>query len=728
MLETQAKVLLKKYYGYDDFREGQKNLIDNILKGKDVLGIMPTGAGKSICYQIPALLFEGITLVISPLISLMKDQVDTLNEMGIQAAFINSSLSDSEFRHIITNVRKNTYKLIYIAPERLETEFFSQFIQSLNVSMIAIDEAHCISQWGHDFRPSYRNISKAIENLRNQPIIAAFTATATPQVKEDIIRLLNLVQPYTLTTGFDRQNLYFEVSNPEDKFSELSTYIKNNKSKSGIIYASTRKTVESICKKLNKKGYTAAQYHAGLSEKERTKNQDEFLCDNVQIMVATNAFGMGIDKSNIAYVIHYNMPKNMESYYQEAGRAGRDGGEAECILFYSPADIITNRLLIENSNDPSKKKNDYHKLNEMSSYCNTDRCLRGYILEYFGEVDSTNKCGNCGNCNNDVKATDVTVEAQKIISCIKRMGERFGSVLVAEVLKGSKNNKVITMGFDKLTTYGIMKDYSKESIKDIIAYLIAEDYLILSGQQYPVLKVSSKSTGILKGKEPLLIKRVIKTKEEKNDKKQLRSDKAYDTDLFDNLRMLRKEMATHQKVPPFVVFSDVTLKEMCRHYPRDEEALMGISGVGAAKLEKYGNQFIEAIQDYMKDKDITILEQSLENETVEKQPKKRIQKESNQDSKVISYEMFQKGLGIEEIAKERELKAMTIENHLVECAHLGMTLDYNRLIHPDEEKQVLEALKVVDGNKLKPIKESLPDHISYGTIKFVKAKKAYNQS
>jgi ATP-dependent DNA helicase RecQ len=594
MYETQSTELLKRYFGYENFRSGQNAIIENILAGTDVLAIMPTGAGKSICYQIPALMLDGMTIVISPLISLMKDQVDTLCETGISAAFINSSLSSAEFLNIVANAKTGKYKLIYVAPERLETDSFLELIQSVKVSMVAVDEAHCVSQWGHDFRPSYREIPKMLEKLPERPIVAAFTATATPMVKDDILKLLDLKNPFSLTTGFDRENLYFEVLKPENKFDQLLYYLANAKGKSGIIYASTRKTVESICDKLNKKGYPATKYHAGLSESERSDNQEDFIMDRLPLIVATNAFGMGIDKSNISFVIHYNMPKNMESYYQEAGRAGRDGEKAECILFYSGADIITNKLLIENGSEDTDKTGEYQKLNDIVAYCNTDRCLRAYILDYFGQKNIPAQCNNCGSCNNDIEQTDITIEAQKIMSCIKRMGERFGSSAVTDVLHGSNTAKIREMGFDKLTTYGIMQDYSKATIKELISFMVAEEYIELYGDQYPVLHLNRNATDVLKGNKRIYIKRLIikQRTAEVNEKTSI------DNNLFDILRSIRSRLAQQQNVPPFVVFSDATLKDMCKKLPDSSDDMLRVSGVGAFKLKKYGEEFLSAIKSY----------------------------------------------------------------------------------------------------------------------------------
>lgn len=711
MKKLQTNILLKQYFGYDDFRKGQNEIIEHILKGTDVLAIMPTGAGKSICYQIPALVFDGLTIVISPLISLMKDQVDTLCEIGIRAAFINSSLSLGEFRNVIANAKIGMYKLIYVAPERLETDSFLELVQSIQVSMVAVDEAHCVSQWGHDFRPSYRDISKMVERLPQRPVIAAFTATATPQVKDDIIKLLKLNRPFSLTTGFDRENLYFEVVKPEDKFSQLLKYLSNSRDKSGIVYASTRKTVESICEKLNRKGYPATKYHAGLSESERSKNQEDFLCDRIPVMVATNAFGMGIDKSNIAFVIHYNMPKNMESYYQEAGRAGRDGGNADCILFYSASDIITNKLLIENGSEDSDKTGDYQKLNEIVAYCNTDRCLRAYILDYFGETDTKEHCSNCSNCNSDVERTDVTLEAQKIMSCIKRMGERFGSVVVSDVLRGGNTEKIRAMGFDKLTTYGIMRDYSKDTIKELISFLTAEGYIALYGDQYPVLRLNRAAFEVLQGSKKVTIKRII------NKQKTLIDEKAaVDRGLFDILKAIRKQIADEQHVPPFVVFSDATLNDMCKKYPVSDEDMLKVSGVGAFKLEKYGRQFISAIKSYMDEHNIETDEQVYIKSKTRRVSKKEGPKA---DTRTETYELYKGGLSIDEIASRRGLAKSTIEGHLLDCLEKGMEVNSEIFFPKEMEPQILEAIKNHGHGRLKEIKEALPEEVSYGAIRFV---------
>lgn len=725
-----AVSILKKYYGYENFRPGQEEIISAILSGRDTLGIMPTGGGKSICYQIPALMLEGVTVVISPLISLMKDQVDTLKEYGVAAEVINSTLSSEAFREIMVSAREGKYKLLYVAPERLETESFLSLMDEMPIAMIAVDEAHCVSTWGHDFRPSYRRIYDLILRLPRRPIVSAFTATATPLVEEDIISLLALQSPYKYSSSFDRPNLYFEVRKPDNKLHEVQAYLKQHSGESGIIYCATRKTVDEVCERINRLGIHATKYHAGLSEKERNDNQEAFLFDTVPLIVATNAFGMGIDKPNVRFVIHYNMPRNMEGYYQEAGRAGRDGQAAECILLFSTQDIMTNRYLIENGSSMGGRSSEYEKLNSMVAYCNTEGCLRNFILNYFGQLPLEKPCDNCGNCNNNMEETDITIEAQKILSCVKRMKERFGSSQVADVLKGANTQKVRSMEFDKLSTYGIMRDYPKDTIKELIAFLIAEGYLYLEGAQYPIVRLTEASYSILKGEKTLTIKRVITKQEERKETKIERLSFVIDQLLFEQLRSKRQEIAVSKHIQPFMVLADTSLKQMASVYPTTQEELLEITGVGEYKAETYGEAFLKVINEYVEMHPLEVQRTKVVNEAIVKEKNKQdtkntvqqAKKSAPRDSHRFSYELYEQGKTISEIADERNLTEQTIENHLLKCIQEGMKVNFEDFIPKESESQIIEAIEECGATLLKPIKEKLPENISYTAIKFTIAK------
>ncbi len=746
-----AYVLLKKFFGYDNFRVGQEDIISNILSGRDVLGIMPTGAGKSICYQIPAMLFSGVTIVISPLISLMKDQVDSLNQVGIPATYINSTLSYNDYVQTIENISNNVYKIIYVAPERLDSESFLNLMQHIDISMFAIDEAHCVSRWGHDFRPSYTEIANVILNLNKRPIVCAFTATATETVKNDIISLLHLENPYILTTGFDRKNLYFGVDSPNNKKDYIKKYVLDHFDQSGIIYCLTRKTVDIIYDFLSDLGISVSKYHAGMSEKSRSLNQENFVYDKSLVMVATNAFGMGIDKSNIRYVIHYNMPRDLESYYQEAGRAGRDGDLSECILLFNRSDIVTNKFLIEQTAS-SSASNEYQKLNDMVDYCNTDKCLRRYILEYFGETPTFHECNNCSNCNSEVTTTDITIDSKKILSCIKRMRERFGIGLVTDVLKGSRSARIKTLHFDELSTYGIMSDYDKNTIKDLISFLVTEGYINSIGNQYPVLSLSDTAKDVLFGDKTVVIKRKI---EKINDKKHIDvgfSELPYNKEFFNILRDFRMELSNKYHIPPFIIFTDVSLKQMATYFPLTEDEFLQIDGIGKYKLEQYGSDFLKLINEYFSmhedcgkypfpkktsrrvnsenseifnnsESDIFDNNENSSSSTQSKSSSKSnssIKKESEkkEDTRLVSYNLFINGNSIEEIAKIRGFTTQTIESHLLYCYEHDMNISLEEYINTSYKDLIFGAIDKIGSDKLKPIKEALPKDVTYFDIKY----------
>lgn len=719
MINT-AKQLLKNHFGYDDFRKGQNEIIEHILNKQDCLAIMPTGAGKSICYQIPALVFEGTTIVISPLISLMKDQVDSLIQNGISATYINSSLTTNEYFQALENARLGMYKIIYVAPERLNSDNFINILNNMNISMFAIDEAHCVSQWGHDFRPSYTEIANIILNLKKRPVVAAFTATATELVKNDIINLLKLSNPFTLTTGFDRKNLSFNVETPLDKKKFLFDYLNNHKNVSGIIYCLSRKNVDNLYDELLKQGYNVSKYHGGMTDKSRNENQNNFVFDKTSIMVATNAFGMGIDKSNIRYVIHYNMPKDMESYYQEAGRAGRDGSDAECILLFNRSDIVSNKFLIEQTNSTSTKLVEYQKLNDMVDYCNTDKCLRKYILEYFGEQTDYDNCNNCSNCNSEIESTDITTDSKKIMSCIKRMKERFGIGLVTDVLKGSKTAKIKSMKFDDLSTYGIMSDYSKETIKEIISFLVSENYINCVGDKYPILTLNSNCSDILFGDKHIFIKRKIEKVKQKP------SGISYNNKLFNILSSVRKYLAEQLNVPPFVIFSDSTLIEMCITYPITLDELYQISGVGKYKAENYGKYFLNEIQKFIKEHNI-IKNSNIVNEINSKKIKIPKETKSQKEPTIITtYNLYQSGKTIKEISNLRGLTQATIEKHLIDCYKQGFDIDLEKDIHTQYEKEICNMIHFMKGSLLRDIKSALPYEVTYFDINYYIAKLEMN--
>ena len=603
--------VLKHYFGYSEFRAGQESLIDAITCGRDVLGIMPTGGGKSLCYQIPALMFRGITFVVSPLISLMKDQVMALKSANVPAAYINSSLTYNQLLKVYDNLRAGMYKIVYIAPERLEAEGFRDLASGLDIAMIAVDEAHCVSQWGNDFRPSYLKIARFISSLPHRPVVAAFTATATELVRDDITEKLALCAPFRIVTGFDRPNLNFEVHSPRGKKDALIDLIRQRHDKSGIVYCQTRRNVEKICDLLNENGFAATRYHAGLDDGERVRNQEDFVYDRKNIMVATNAFGMGIDKSNVSYVIHFNMPMSLEAYYQEAGRAGRDGAPADCILLYSPSDIQTAKMLLENSDIPEdadeefvelQRSLDYERLERMIAYCKHTGCLRGNILDYFGE-EHGEECGNCLNCRTTFIERDVTTEAKKILSCIKRakdkLGFSVGMALIVRTLHGSRDKRIGELGLDRISTYGIMAEESRSFINDVVNHLCTLGY-IGKNTEYGSIFMTELANDILFGGVTVTMKFKEERRVPKSDKSASVSEKTVtDSGLYEHLRKLRMEIANEQGVPAYIVFTNATLADMAAKKPLDMQEFLCVSGVGEQKARAYGARFIRAIGEYI---------------------------------------------------------------------------------------------------------------------------------
>ena len=729
----RALDILKQYYGYSSFRDGQEEIIREILNGNDVLTIMPTGGGKSICYQVPALILDGITLVISPLISLMKDQVDNINNLGINSAYINSSLSNVEINNILDEAARNEIKILYVAPERLESQAFLELISSINISMVAIDEAHCVSKWGHDFRSSYRRISRVISILRNRPIVTAFTATATSEVREDIIKLLELNNPKVFISGFDRKNLKITIEKGVNKKNYILDYINNNRNESGIIYASTRKEVDSLYELLTSKGLQVEKYHAGLSDEYRKQAQESFIYDKCNIIIATNAFGMGIDKSNVRYVIHYNMPKNIEGYYQEIGRAGRDGEESECIMLFSPGDVQTQKYIIETATENSmRKENELSKLQTMINLVYTQDCYRKFILNYFGEAYD-DKCNNCSNCEAPGELVDKSVDAQKVISCVYRMNQRFGIGMVVDVLRGSKNKKVYELRFDELSTYGIVKNYTKDTLTEFINMLISHGFLNYKGE-YPVLTLNQLSMEIVKGERKVFVKEQV-----------VKKIKIEENELFTILKELRMDISREEKIPPYMIFGDATLKELSNRMPITKEQFLDISGVGNSKLNKYGEKFMSKIKEYIEEKNIEVTWSfnkvknnnniSFDDVLDKEENKKKKEKNKNGEEKVkshyITVDYIKAGKSIKEVVKERELALVTVMGHIQQYISEGNEVDFkipfDEFFNDEEEEIVLKAIDEVGYNKLKSIKEVVPQEISYDAIRAIVLKKVINE-
>lgn len=709
---VKEEEILQTYFGYETFRPGQKETIDNVLHRNNTLAVMPTGSGKSLCFQIPALSLAGTAIIISPLISLMKDQVDALTSLDIAATYINSSLSADEQKTRLNDVAAGKYKFLYVAPERFESTYFIHMISKIQLSLVAFDEAHCISQWGHDFRPSYRSIVPNLKKLPNIPVFVALTATATEEVILDIQQLLHINQEHVINTGFERENLAFHIVKGRDKATYVRSFINERPDESGIVYTATRKQADALYDQLKQRGVAVEKYHAGLSETARQNAQTAFIHDEKSLMIATNAFGMGIDKSNVRYVIHYAMPMNIESYYQEAGRAGRDSEPSDCILLFSPQDIQLQKFLIEQTQmDDEAKQNEYRKLQAMINYCHTHSCLTAFILDYFNDTKSEYACNNCSNCLHRQEKTEITKEAQMILSCVKRMDERFGVGMTAKVLRGSRDRKVLSFKLNNISTYGILSAYTEKELTEWINFLIAEQILATEEGKFPTLKLNQNSVDVLKGQRPVwMFSAPIPASE----------DIDFNEDLFGILRALRKEIADEKKVPPYVLFTDATLKDLSRYFPDTEGDMLEIKGIGERKYEQYGEVFRNVIKEWKAEN--PDVHSAVKISDAVRPGMRRKENTDSGPSHLTSYQMFQSGKSIKEIAFMRDFSQQTAENHLFKAFADGYSIAWNIFFTDEEEAAVLAARDKLEEPKLRALKDALPETYNYTKIKAVLVK------
>ena len=727
--------LLKKHFGYDQFRPLQAEIIASVLERRDTLVLMPTGGGKSLCYQLPALRFDGLTLVVSPLVALMKDQVDTLKANGIAAEFINSSLTYPELNNVQRRVQRNAVKILYVAPERLAVAGFLDFLAERTVSLVAVDEAHCISMWGHEFRPDYRNLVTLRHALPGVPCIA-LTATATEQVRHDIAEQLELTRPQEFLASFNRANLSYSVRPKRNSVDALADLLDEYRGESCIVYCFSRKSTQDLATALGERGLSALPYHAGLDTSVRSQTQEQFIRDEVPIIVATIAFGMGIDKPDVRLVVHYDLPKSLEGYYQETGRAGRDGLPSECALFYSYGDKIKQDFFIDQIEDPAEQRNARDKLARVIEFCDLQTCRRKYLLAYFGEDWQQDNCGGCDVCLTPREEFDATIIAQKILSAIVRTGERFGIAHVSQVLRGANMKRIRELRHDRLSVYGIVDDFSDSEIKELAGLLQAKGLLRKNSREYAGLSLTAAGRAFLKNRENLTLTRAKQVEPaprttpdsdpaqiwRRRDTPPLAdepSDIAVDTALFEQLRELRRKLAAERNVPPYVIFGDVTLRQMAAYLPQSRESLSRISGVGAAKLEQWGEAFLEVIRSYAG-------EQGLSERPVPGTRRSREPQSSKASRQGTTYaatkQLLAQGRSITEVATERGLSVRTVVSHIEKLVADGENIDLDPLIPASERLEAIrKAIDHAGGTALAPVKARLGKDYSYEDIRLVRA-------